>query len=203
MPEAVAPDETQRRVGIVEAWFGTGFDALDPLLQSLHRHGGTLEGAIDIRLGGGLAGRLGRRLARRLGIPPTAGRHSLQVDIRHDATTLHWDRRFDRASWMRSRFEPIGSWPDGCWRETTGPVQLRLAVDIVDGSWHWRTMGMRVRGLSLPLVLMPRTRAYKRVQDGRYQFHVGFSLPLLGEFLAYGGTLDLVHADSPAEPARG
>jgi hypothetical protein len=47
-----------------------------------------------------------------------------------------------------------------------------------------------MRGKALPLWLLPRFSAYKRVVDGRYSFHVGFALPGLGELMAYEGLLD-------------
>jgi hypothetical protein len=193
VPDAAA----DASAGIVETWFGPRFQALHPLLRALHRHGGKLEGAIDVHIGRGFAGILGKRIAQRLGVPPSAGRHWMQVDIRQDARALHWDRCFDHGSWMRSRFEPSGTWPQGCWREISRPVELRLTVDVVDAGWHWRTLGIRVSGVPLPRRLLPRMRAYKCATDGRYRFHVGFALPLIGDLLAYSGTLDAIPDPSP------
>ena len=85
---------------------------------------------------------------------------------------------------------PHGRWPDGYWTETTGPFALRLAVDVIDGGWHWRCIGARFRGIAVPLWLIPRTRAFKRIEDGRYRFEVAVSLPLVGDLVRYGGLLD-------------
>jgi hypothetical protein len=38
--------------------------------------------------------------------------------------------------------------------------------------------------------LVPRSRAYKRIEDGRYRFFVGFTLPFLGEVFSYSGLLE-------------
>lgn len=183
----------------VERWFGDGFDLLHPLLQSLHRGSGRLEGSVALRFGRGLAGMWGRRLARKVGIPDIAGPHHLEVDIRHDETTLYWNRRFDRASEVLSVFTPVGTWPDGHWIERTGPVEMKLAVDVDDGSWRWRPIGLRVRGLTVPLWLVPRTTAGKLADDGKYRFHVGFSFPIAGEILSYSGLLEAVGRSQPAD----
>jgi Domain of unknown function (DUF4166) len=159
------------------------------LLQSLHRSGGRLQGEVQVRTGHGLAGVVGKRLAARLGMP-AAGRHPFTVDISHRDGALVWLRRFGDGHEMISIFRPQGSWPDGCWIEQTGPLQLRLGVDIRGGGWQWQLRSAHWRGLRLPPGLLPQSQAGKRIVDGRYAFDVRFSLPLLGTLLAYGGVLD-------------
>jgi hypothetical protein len=179
---------------VASRWFGVGFDRLDPLLQELHRNGGTLAGEVRIETGVGVAGWIGRRLARRLGIPtnnPTCG---FTVDIRHAEDGMHWDRHFTGYGDMRSLFRPVGSWPTGRWVERSGPVSLKLAVDVVEGGWYWRLIGAAIGGLPLPLRLFPRTDAYKRIENASYCFAVAFSLPLLGKVLGYRGVLQAVPA---------
>ena len=176
-------------------WLGTQAQGLHPLLRELHERGGVLRGNVDLTYGHGLAGMLGRRLARRLGLPEAAGEHAFEVHVHHDSEGMHWDRCFDGTHSMRSLFVPVGLWPGGYWEERTGPVQLRLTVDIVDGGWHWRVLGLRWHGLPLGLGGL-RSKAYKRVEQGRYRFVVEFGLPLLGVVLGYAGLLDA----QPAPP---
>jgi hypothetical protein len=191
---------------VVETWFGAAFSGLDPLIQSLHRHGGVLTGPVDIRFGRGLAGWLGRRLARKLGVPCDRPTASLDVTIYCDEQGLHWDRCFDGATRFRSLFVPHGRYPSGGWTETSGPFQLTLAVETPDGGWHWQLQRVVVHGLRLPVWVMPRTRAYKRASQGAYEFCVAISLPVVGLLLSYQGTLamrplpwraDTVSRDSP------
>ncbi|WP_337058112.1 DUF4166 domain-containing protein [Pseudomonas sp. USHLN015] len=178
----------------VESWFGEGFIGLHPLLQRLHRQGGVLEGEVELASGAGLAGWLGRRLAGKLGIPLGARRVPLRVDIHCDESGLHWSRRFAGSATLVSLFRPVGRWPDGHWEECTGALRLALKVDTRDGGWRWVPIAAWVRGIRIPLALLPRTTAYKRIEGGRYHFYVGFSLPGLGELFSYSGGLELLPA---------
>lgn len=184
-------------------WFGPAFDRLHPLLQALHRSGGTLGGQIAISTGTGLAGPVGRRLARRLGIPVDRAHRGFQVDIVHDARAMQWRRRFDDGSELVSVFRPVGRYPDGHWLESTGPVRMKLGVDLGGGGWRWRLRGVQVGGMPLPLFLFPRTDACKRIEDdGRYRFAVAFSLFPFGELLRYEGALHAVPADTAVNDER-
>lgn len=174
---------------IVTRWFGPHFADLHPLLQDLHRHGGQLRGPVAVTVGKGVAGWMGRRLAAKLGIPVGEAAQHFVVDIRHAEDALHWDRQFANGATMHSRFVPVGSWPDGYWIEHSGALQLRLTVDVVEGGWYWRLLGMRLAGLPLPIWLFPKPQAYKRIEQGRYRFCVAFTLPLVGEILCYQGLL--------------
>lgn len=176
---------------VVTHWFGSHFSDLHPLLQDLHRRGGQLQGEVAIKLGDGVAGWLGRRLAGKLGIPVDAAPCGFTVNIRHAADGLHWDRHFAGGSCLHSRFVPVGVWPNGYWVEHSGALHMRLTVDIVDGGWYWRLLGVKLGHLPLPMWLFPKTRAYKRIEDGKYRFCVAFTLPLLGEVLSYQGLLDV------------
>ncbi len=174
----------------VSRWFGTRFSELHPLLQTLHRRGGILRGTVEIRAGSGVAGWLGRRLGHSLGIPVDRDRRGFEVSIQHEADALNWIRTFDNGAVMMSRFEPVGTWPRGYWREQTGPLSMHLTVDVIDQGWEWRPLRASFGHVRLPLWVLPRCRAGKRIENGRYIFHVEFSLPLLGMVLSYAGMLD-------------
>lgn len=175
---------------VVVDWFGPDFGQLEPLLQDLHRTGGVLTGQVELDFGGGLGGLIGRRLARKLGLPASAGSHNFKVDIRHKDGALHWARQFDSLPDMVSVFTPHGHYPDGYWIESTGNLTLHLGVRITDGGWHWVQRKLIFRGITLPLRLFPATKAYKCINNGKYEFSVSFSLPVVGQLLRYCGHLD-------------
>ena len=175
---------------IVSRWFGERFTQLHPQLQQLHRNGGQLGGEVEIAYGRGIAGFMGRRLARKMGFP-AAGRHRLKVGIAHDHNSLLWSRTFDDQPPLLSVFTPVGTVDDGYWLESTGPLSMQLTVEIIEGGWYWRCLGIRLLGLPVPRWLMPRTNACKTIEAGGYRFHVGVSLPLLGTLVHYQGLLQL------------
>lgn len=177
----------------VTAWFGAGFADLHPLLQALHGRPSQLSGSVGLRFGKGLAGAFGRRLARRFGMPDVAGEHYLKVTIRHDEASLQWHRCFDGTHHLRSNFMPRGHWPAGYWIEKTGALELMLTVDVIEGGWYWRVIAARLHGIRLPLWLIPRSTAYKRIEQDAYRFHVAFSVPVLGEVICYSGVLEASH----------
>lgn len=185
---------------IVSRWFGERFNDLHPTMQALHRGGGSLSGVVEIRLGAGLAGWVGKRLGKSLGVPVDLPTRGFRVDISHTEDSLLWLRRFDNGAVLESSFAPVDTWPDGYWVEETGALRLDLAVDISDQGWKWRPLRARFGLLRLPLWLMPRPRAEKRILgNGNYLFSVEFTLPVLGLLLGYSGELEMeINSGRPA-----
>jgi hypothetical protein len=176
---------------LVETWFGRHFSKLHPLLQQLHRSGGHLSGKVNVKVAKGLGGLLGRRLANKFAIPIGETAQEFSVTIFESPQGLHWDRRFNQQTLLQSVFIPVGNVETGYWFETTGSVCLRLTVDVKEAGWYWRCLEATYKGVSIPLWLLPRVIAYKRIENNQYKFYVGFALPLLGEVLSYSGTLGL------------
>lgn len=177
---------------IVSRWFGEQFRDLHPGLQTLHRGGGRLSGTVEIRIGTGIGGWIGKRLAKSLGVPVDLPSRGFRVDISHTEDALVWLRRFDNGAVLKSSFLPVGAWPKGYWIEETGALRLELAVDIVDQGWQWRPLRASFKGFPLPLWLLPQSKAGKRILgNGNYLFAVEFSLPVVGLLLGYGGELEV------------
>jgi hypothetical protein len=176
---------------LVEEWFGDAYARLHPRLQKLHRHDGVLRGPVEVRVAGGAGRFIGERLRRKLGLPLPGPGHSLEVRISHGPECMLWERRFDQGNAaFASRFIPVGHFPDGYWRETSGALELHLEVLLDDdGGWHWRTRRVRWRGLPFPKFLLPRVVAHKRWVRGAYDFAVSVRVPGLGEVVGYTGRL--------------
>jgi hypothetical protein len=170
-------------------WFGKHFTALHPLIQELHTHGGSLTGDVNIKFGAGVAGLVGKRLAKKLEIPSTEGIHSLKVVIKHTDDKLHWSRCFDNTQVLNSVFTPVRNKSNGYWEEKTGAIELYLKVDIKNQGWYWKPIKTKIKGIPLPMWLLPKTTAYKYIESDKYKFYVGFSFFTLGTFLSYSGLL--------------
>lgn len=173
---------------LVKNWFGDKFSNLHPLLQKLHTEGGRLTGDVEIYYGKGLAGVIGSRLAKKMNLP-CEGTHQLVVSISHDNAGLHWGRCFDDQTLVKSLFKPVGHIEQGYWIETTGPLSMKLTVDINNGGWFWRCLKVNFLGFPIPRWLIPKTNAYKIIENGKYRFHVEFSLPIIGSLVSYQGLL--------------
>lgn len=174
---------------LVSDWFGEKFFELHPLLQGLHKSGGILSGKVNVKIATGIAGYFGKHLAKKFAIPLCSREQSFSVVITHHADGLHWDRCFD-SSRMHSVFLPVGNIANGYWLETTGLFKLYLTIDIKDGGWYWRCVSIKFKNITLPLFLLPRVNAYKKIEVERYRFYVGFNLPFFGEVLSYSGLLN-------------
>ena len=174
---------------VVEEWFGEGFAQLHPLLQRLHREGGSLSGAVQVSFGRGLAGFLGKRLASRIGVPAVTGTHHLQVDIHSEGGVLHWGRSFNGQSQFNSKFQPIGHYPSGHWVEHSGHLSLMLGVEVKAGGWHWQHRKSALFGIPMPRSVLPTTLASKGIDGELYRFSVEVRAPVLGRLLGYSGTL--------------
>lgn len=173
---------------LVKNWFGERFSSLHPLLQKLHTEGGRLTGNVEICYGKGLAGFIGGRLAKKMNLP-CGGAHQLVVSISHDGDGLHWGRCFDDEALVESLFKPVGRIENGYWIETTGPLSMKLTVDINNGGWFWRCLSINFLGCPIPIWLAPQTNAYKIIENGKYRFYVDFSLPIIGSLISYQGLL--------------
>ncbi|KPV94632.1 MULTISPECIES: DUF4166 domain-containing protein [Pseudoalteromonas] len=174
---------------VVSNWFEEEFTNLDPLLQKLHLFGGELSGNVEISYGRGVSGLIGKRLARKMKLP-SQGIHDLVVSIKHSESGLHWDRKFNNNTTVESLFVPVGNKKNGFWIETTGPLKMKLTVDIIDNGWFWRCLNVSAFGLPIPLCLIPKCKAYKLIKDEKYIFSVSFSYPFLGNLVSYSGKLN-------------
>lgn len=175
---------------LVSDWFGESFGELHPKLQLLHKTGGTLSGTVSVIVAHGIAGYFGRAIAKKFSIPTGNDQQMFSVTIAHQEDGLHWDRVFN-VSEMKSVFVPVGNKRSGYWLEITGDVQLYLTVDVKEGGWYWRCFRVKYKGIILPLWLFPSVIAYKKIENEKYNFYVGFYFPILGEVLSYGGLLEL------------
>lgn len=182
-------------------WFGAQFTALHPLLQSLHRDGGILRGQVELKVGKGAAGWLGRRIAKSMGIPAhliTAGRCDFSLEVSHRDQSMFWCRTFgtdlrsanNAASVVESRFKPVNHFQTGYWIEQHGHLRLHLAVELdQQGGWQWCLLRVFWFGLPIPLAVFPRLVAKKTIGGDNYLFQVAFSYPLLGFLFSYSGRL--------------
>jgi len=131
---------------------------------------------------------LARLCAAIVGLPPSAVDVPATVEFRTDAVGETWLRSFGDYR-MRSRLRIH----DGLLRERLGPLQFRFALHVGDGAIWWQTAGVRLFGLlPLPVSWFANVRCREREHEGRYEFLVEASLPLIGPLIRYEGWLEPV-----------
>ena len=109
----------------------------------------------------------------------------MSVEFTVDATGEHWNRRFGGVR-MASRL-----WQrDGRLYERLGALRFRFALEVVDGEILWRAERAWAFGvLPLPARWFAGVHCRERQHEGRYEFLVDVSMPLLGRLIRYEGWL--------------
>jgi hypothetical protein len=101
-----------------------------------------------------------------------------------------WVRRFGEQV-MSSLLLPGRGRSERLICERFGPFDFAQALIVDGGRLRYAMRGWSVFGLPLPACLAPRSNSYETQQDGRFEFHVELSLPLLGPIVSYRGWLVL------------
>lgn len=151
-------------------------------------HGGrasvTARGSADVTGSGRWPARLLRHL---LGLPQPGLVQPVEVQIARHGNDETWTRLFATGR-MCSRLHARGRQL----HERLGPVTLRFALHAEEGAIAWHLMGATAFGLPLPRALLGHVTAYSGAESDRYLFTIEARLPLLGSWIAYRGTLEIV-----------
>lgn len=151
-------------------------------------HGGrssiVLRGEADVVGSDSRAARLLRQL---LGVPAPGPAQPLIVEIERDDDGEWWTRRFARGR-MQSR---LSAGPDRRLHERLGPVLLCFRLEADGGAIHWHLLGARLLGLPLPRGWLGHVLARSGADGDRYAFTVEASLPGIGRWIGYRGTLEV------------
>ncbi len=137
------------------------------------------------------AGGLARLAATLFRFPPAADAIDVDVEKQKTADGERWTRKFAGkpfVSFLSRRPDD----PPGCLRERFGPFTFTLRLEAKDSRVTWPVESWRLFGVPMPKVLMPRSETVEYVEDGRFHFDVGISLPFAGPVVRYRGWLEPV-----------
>lgn len=163
------------------------FFNLPDSLRALHsiRGRGQYAGRVGVERGTHPLARLCAAIA---GLPPSMADAPLQVEFTAAAKVETWRRDFGghpMTSRLRCR--------KGLLCERLGPIQFRFLLHTADGAIYWNVDGVRLLGLlPLPVALFGRVQCREREHEGRYEFRVEATLPLVGPLIRYEGWLEPV-----------
>ena len=168
------------------------FDALPEQIKALHTgtQTRTWAGQAQVIRGDGVLARL---ICHIIGFPAEGRNVPVTVVLVQNKGGETWTRTFDTKTF--SSFQELGTGRNAhLLIERFGVIKIALAM-VLDGDrlyfvprkWWWLC-------LPLPKFLLPRGQSFETEADGRFQFDVQISLPLVGLIVSYRGGLSNVRA---------
>jgi hypothetical protein len=172
-------------ISLYQQVMGGDFIVLPTPLRHFHSLEGNhvLDGWVEVQAPASLAARI---LARCLGAPLDAQRGPIRFELTAGATSEVWTRHFPGRTMTSTLTLAAGRIV-----ERLGPARLSFALKGGPEFLEMRLVGLHFLGLPCPRWLLPKVLAEETAADGRLQFRVQASLPLIGVVAAYQGHLDL------------
>jgi hypothetical protein len=172
-------------VGIFQNAMGPAYERVDPAVRAFHALQGRAElrGEVETEAPASVLGAL---LAAAIGAPRLRTRGALRFDLECAPGQQTWTRHFPHRT-MQSTLRLDG----GELVETLGPTRLFFGLQEEDGALVMRLRAMRFLGVPCPKWLLPHVHARERGREGRLEFDIRASLPLIGQVTAYRGWLQL------------
>lgn len=178
-------DSTPVSATLFQSLLGASFFRLPATVRALHsiRGHGKYTGRATIERGRNPIARLCATIA---GLPHTAADIPTTVEFHADATGETWRRDFGGHP-MQSRLRRRGRQLV----ERLGPVQVRFVLRAGENAIWWEPVGARLFGVvPLPVSWFANMHCREREHEGRYEFLVEASLPLIGSLIRYEGWLE-------------
>ena len=161
---------------------GTDFDRLDPLLQAFHR---TVPnqglGQLAVERSPRLIGRL---LATFAGLPQTAERVLVDLDVTAIAGGERWVRSFNGRPLVTTQ----RPWRD-LLLESGGPLTFGFRLVVEGGGMRFDQHRTWFLGIPLPKLLAPRVSAVVTPAAGGWHIDVRMAAPLIGPMIRYHGII--------------
>lgn len=124
-------------------------------------------------------------IAALFGFPKSMPQVDVRVTMERIGNTEVWTRQFGK-----SRFRSVLSFRgDGSVTERFGPLLAELGLHAKDGAVYFPVKRAWLFGLPLPKWLTPISTAREYAADGRFHFDIQLSLPGIGLFSRYQGSL--------------
>ncbi len=169
---------------------GAAFSELPPRVRELHdsKQAREWRGFAEVRRGGGVVARL---VAAIIGFPEAAAQVPVRVALTPENGGERWTRTFGGKSF--SSLQSSGSGRDQYLLvERFGRLSVSLALVVEGGRLRLIPRRWRLFGVALPRFLLPSGLSLESEAQGRFNFDVEISAPLVGLIVAYKGALDPV-----------
>ena len=164
------------------ACLGRSFFKLPEVVQRAHRGTVQLSGKVKVERGIGL----GWLVAVLMRMPRSNPKAELVVVGWHFPDQIVWSRTCDGRT-----FESTFRTDEIFLMERMGPLSLSIEPKVEGTRLVYRLAAMHLGPIKLPAILAPSLIAWEGERDGRYEFEVLLSLPVIGRVIRYAGQLDL------------
>ena len=172
---------------VYERILGSAYAELPAPIQILHRpgDGARYEGEADIVRG---RNPLAALLCLVFRFPKPGKNIPMGVTFTVKDGIEHWTREFTGRK-MRSTQEQGTRRYEHLMTERFGPFAIGIALVVKDNRLHNITQCWSVFGVPLPRILCPGGEVFEHAEDGRFNFHVDITAPLIGRIVKYTGWL--------------
>jgi hypothetical protein len=123
------------------------------------------------------------------GFPGAGENIDVAVKIDVGACGESWTRSFAHNT-FKSRQSLGRGRSEGLIIESFGPFNFAMAVVETGGQLDLKLRGWNFLGVPLPRRLMPRSTAFERGAERRFNFDVDIGLPVVGRIVHYRGWLE-------------
>lgn len=129
-----------------------------------------------------------RAVAAVVGFPLSGDDLSLTVTMTRDGNEERWLRDFSGRRFHSRLSAGHGAW-EGLLRERFGLASFGIALVVADNRLQFAMRRWSIAGVPMPLFLLPGSRTFESVRDGRFHFDVNIEFPLIGHIVTYRGWL--------------
>ncbi len=167
---------------------GNVWESLPAPIRDMHdfKQAASAQGSAVIERGKNPVARL---VAYLIGFP--AAGQDVPVTVRFTAQdgVEKWTRIFNGREFFSLQYEGKGR-DQRLLMEQFGPMTFSMAL-VWDGeALRLVLRGWKMFGIPIPMVLCPRSDSYETVRDGKFNFNVEISHPLIGRIVHYNGWLE-------------
>ncbi len=181
------PDKLLAPAPLYHRLLGSAWDTLPAPIREMHDLRGTMTaaGTAQIERGPGLLAALVATLFR---FPRSGNDVPVQVRFDERAGREDWRRTFGDHGFTSVQYAGSHNY-ERLLCERFGPFTFGMGLVSADARLYLVIRKWTFCGLPLPLLLAPRGTSYETVIDGRFNFHVEISMPLVGLVVRYRGWL--------------
>jgi hypothetical protein len=180
--------EAETSVSLYRLVLGSAFDTLPAQVQALHSAAETRHwsGIADVRRGSGIMAKVAGSI---MGFPQAASDVPVSVTLTPEDDGERWTRNFGGKIFSSHQRRGRGK-DDYLLVERFGLISVALALVIEVNRLFLIPRRWSFLGIPLPKFLLPTGRSFESEQDGRFNFDVEISAPILGLIVAYRGALE-------------